>query len=67
MVSYSLSGELKTRFSCGMTHFVVDIKKPMEAVVMMIIGWSGDCRYWLLASSAGAVGVAVAVEGGFAT
>ncbi len=33
----------------------------------MIAGRLGDCRYWLLASSAVAAGVAVAVEGGFAT
>ena len=66
MLPYSLSGILKTRFSCGFSHIVDDVKKPMEAL-MMIAGWLGDCRYWLLASSAVADVVAVAVEGGFAT
>jgi hypothetical protein len=42
------------------------LKNPWK-LVMMMVGWLGDCRYWLLASSAGADGVAVAVEGGFAT
>ena len=65
---YSLSNILKTRFSCGVSHIVCDVKKDVLWVVDDDASWEvGRLYLFALGFPAAADVVAVAVEGGSAT
>ncbi len=66
VLSYSLSNILKTRFSCGVSHIVCDVKKGCPLVDDDTRWKVGRLYVFALGFPAAADLVAVAVEGGFA-